>query len=93
MPKRKREYEFLIIRLRSAGQFVGVVKAPDAEAAKRAALSRFGIRPEDRIIAVRRGSGLSCPTALPFMMGHPPACALTKPTHPRRTTARMPPRL
>jgi hypothetical protein len=59
MSKRKRskstEPEFLIIKLRSSGQFVGVVKAPDAEAAKRAALSRFGIRPADRIIAVRRG--------------------------------------
>ena len=54
MSKRKREFEFMIIRLRSSGQFIGVVKALDAEAAKRAALSRFGIRPADRIIAVRR---------------------------------------
>jgi hypothetical protein len=56
MPKRKREYNFLIVRLRSSGQFVGVVKAPDAEAAKRAALLQFRIHPVDRIIAVRRGS-------------------------------------
>jgi hypothetical protein len=56
MSNRERGYEFLIIRLRSSGQFVGVVKASDAEAAKRAALLQFRIRPVDRIIAVRRGS-------------------------------------
>jgi hypothetical protein len=33
MSKRKREFEFLIVRLRSSGQFVGVVKASDEEAA------------------------------------------------------------
>jgi len=37
--------------LRSSGQLVGIVKAPDAEAAKRAALSQFRIRPVERIIA------------------------------------------
>jgi hypothetical protein len=55
MRKRKPvEHEFLIIRLRSAGQFVAVVKAPDAETAKKAAFSQFRLRPVDRIIAVKR---------------------------------------
>jgi hypothetical protein len=53
--KRDREADWMIVRLRSSGQFVGVVKAADAEAAKRAAVSQFRIRPVDRIIAVKRG--------------------------------------
>jgi len=52
--KREQQAEWMIIRLRSSGQFVGVVKAADAETAKRAALSQFRIRLVDRIIAVRR---------------------------------------
>jgi len=55
MRKRKPvEHEYLIIRVRSSGQFVGVVKAIDEEAAKLTALATFHIRLTDRIIAVRR---------------------------------------
>jgi hypothetical protein len=42
MRKRKpTEHEYIIIHLRSSGPLVGVVKAEDEEAAKRAALSSF----------------------------------------------------
>ena len=56
MSKRKREYEFQIIRLRSSGQYLGTVRAPDAKAAKEAAVTAFCLRPVDRsrIIVLRR---------------------------------------
>jgi hypothetical protein len=49
MPRKQQrkptEREFMIIRLRASGQFVGVVKAIDAEAAKKTALSQFSSPP------------------------------------------------
>ena len=56
MSKRKREYDFQVIRLRSSGQYLGTVRAADAKAAKEAAVTAFGLRPVDqsRIIVLRR---------------------------------------
>ena len=54
--KHKREYEFQVIRLRSSGQYLGTVRAPDAKAAKEAAVTAFRLRPVDqsRVIVLSR---------------------------------------
>jgi hypothetical protein len=56
MSKRKREYKFQVIRLRSSGQYLGTVRAPNPKAAKEAAVTAFRLRPVDqsRIIVLRR---------------------------------------
>jgi hypothetical protein len=59
MPKRKREYEWRILRLRaSPAAFVGYVSAPDEKAALKAAIAEFKIKPADqkRLPVLRKGS-------------------------------------
>ena len=54
--KRKREYAFQVIRLRSSGQYLGTVRAPDEKAAKEAVITAFRLRRADqsRILVLRR---------------------------------------
>jgi hypothetical protein len=56
MSKRKREYDFQVIRLCSSGQYLGSVRAPHAKVAEEGAVTAFRLRPVDqsRIIVLRR---------------------------------------
>jgi hypothetical protein len=47
MAKSKRESEWRVIRLRSRGEYLGTVQAPDEAAAVKAALKAFALRPKD----------------------------------------------
>ena len=40
---RKRQFEWEVIRLRTRGEYLGVVKAPDDKAALKAAIKAFAI--------------------------------------------------
>jgi hypothetical protein len=49
MAKRKREFEWEVIRLQaSPAKFVGYVRGPDEETAREIAIEQFQIRPQQR---------------------------------------------
>jgi hypothetical protein len=56
MAKRKRDFEWEVIRLQaSPAKFIGYVRAPDEETAREIAIERFQIRPpQQRSLLIRR---------------------------------------
>ena len=53
MPKKVSEWQ--VIRLRAKGEYLGKVQAPDEQAAMKAAVKAFGLRPADeQRLLVRR---------------------------------------